>query len=405
MALAISSKRRLEDGMQLLAAWELGLGYGHVATLAPVCRTLRGQGHRLTLAARTPATAMRLERDAFDAVVQSPVRSGSAPRGETLNYGQVIATGGLADTAQAVSLVGQWLALFERVGPDALIAEHAPVSLLAAHIAGLTAVRLGSAFVAPSARNAATSLMPWAGHSEAALEAAARPVDRVVGEVCRHYGAPALRGVSELLAGATLHSLAWSELDHHGPGASGFYYGPLVALSVGAAPEWPKGEGPRTLVYLPFDRPGNMIVAQALAALRWPVLWHSASAPATELPATIRYCPEPIALGAAAREAALYVGRGGYGASACMFGAGMPQLLLPDTLESLLLTYRLCVAGVAHSQAASAGAQAVGEALCRVARSDAIRDRAVAAARRYDDYSVAAMTDLVIQDLLIGVPQ
>ncbi|NYT41976.1 hypothetical protein HZY97_14495 [Sphingomonas sp. R-74633] len=389
--------------MRLLAAWELGLGYGHVATLAPVCRALRGHGHRLTLAARTPATARLLEHDSFDAIVRSPRYTGRVPAGETLTYGQVIAAGGLVDTAQTIALIGQWLRLFERIGPDALIAEHAPMSLLAAHVAGLPAVRLGSGFVAPSARSAGASLLPWAAHSEAALAAAQRPADRIVREVCRHYGVPLLGGLSELLMQAPLHSLAWAELDHYGPGASGFYYGPLVGIAADARPEWPKGDGPRALVYLPFDRPGSLVVARALAALRWPVLWHSASAPAIELPATIRYSPEPIDLGTTGREAAIYVGRGGYGGSAAMLGTGVPQLLLPDTLESLLLTYRLSLAGVAHSQAASAGVQAVGEALCRVARSDAIRERAAAVAGRYADYSVAAMTDLVTQDMTIAM--
>ena len=123
--------------MRLLATWELGLGYGHVATLAPVCRALRAGGHHLALAARTPQTALRLERDAFDLVVPGPRFAGPAPRRETLTYGQVLAAGGLTDAAGAVPLVRQWLDVFERLEPVALLVEHAPMSLLAAHVAGL----------------------------------------------------------------------------------------------------------------------------------------------------------------------------------------------------------------------------------------------------------------------------
>lgn len=389
--------------MHLLATWELGLGYGHVATLAPICRALRGNGHRVTLAARTPETALRLERDAFDTVVQSPRFAGPVPVGETLTYGQVIAAGGMAQAASAIPLIAQWLALFERIGPDALLVEHAPISLLAAHIAGLPAVRLGSTFTAPPARAAGTSLLPWAGHNAAELAVAQRPADAAVREACRHFGAPALAGLGELLAGAPLHALAWEELDHYGPGAAGFYYGPLVGIDADARPEWPAGDGPRTLVYLPFDRPGAMVVAEALSLLGWPVLWHSASPPPATLPGNIRYSAAPIDLGVVGREAALYVGRGGYGASAQMLGAGVPQLLLPDRLESLLLTYRLRLAGVAHSQAVSAGVEPVREALRRLAGSDHARLSAVRIAARYGDYTPAAMTQLLAQDVMLSL--
>ena len=390
--------------MRLLATWELGLGYGHVATLAPVCRALRAGGHHLALAARTPQTALRLERDAFDLVVQSPRFAGPVPRRETLTYGQVLAAGGLTDAAGAIPLVRQWLDVLERLESGALLVEHAPMSLLAAHVAGLPAHRLGPTFVAPRARDAGASLQPWAGHAAAELAAARQPADQAVREICRHFGAPALAGLGELLAGAPLHSLAWAELDHHGPDRASLYYGPLIGIAADAHPEWPGGKGPRTLVYLPFDRGGSAVVAQALGGLGWPVLWHSASPPGGALPPNIRYSAAPIDLAAAGPGAALYVGRGGYGASASMLAAGVPQLLLPDTLESLLLTYRLRLAGVARSQAVSAGADVVREALRRAAGDDRMRQQAAQVSARHGNHSASAMTGLLVQNILAGIP-
>jgi UDP:flavonoid glycosyltransferase YjiC (YdhE family) len=386
--------------MEILASWELGLGYGHIATLAPACRALRARGHRVTLAARTLETVRRLEVGAFDRLVKSPRYRGPVPPGETLTYGQVIAAGGMADPANAIELTRTWLRLFDRLGPAALIAEHAPISLLAAHVAGLPAVRLGSGFIAPSARNAGASLLPWSAHSETALAGARAPADAVVRAVCRHFGAAERSGLAELLEGAPEHALAWPELDYHGPGATDLYYGPLIGIDAHDRPDWPYGAGPRTLVYLPFDRPASVVVAHALGGLRWPVLWHSSSPPPPGLPDNIRYCDKPIDLMAIGRQAALYVGRGGYGASASMLRAGIPQLLLPDRLESLLLTYRLCRAGVARSQAASSGVQAAGEALARVARSEEIRTTAAAVAAAYAGFSPGASIELLVDDLM-----
>ncbi|WP_164198318.1 hypothetical protein, partial [Stenotrophomonas maltophilia] len=85
-------------------------------------------------------------------------------------------------------------------------------------------------FVAPRARDAGASLQPWAGHDAAELAAAQLPADRAVREACRHFGAPELAGLDELLAGAPLHSLAWAELDHYGPDGTASYYGPLIGI-------------------------------------------------------------------------------------------------------------------------------------------------------------------------------
>ncbi len=146
------------------------------------------------------------------------------------------------------------------------------------------------------------------------------------------------------------------------------------------------------------------MVAQALGGLGWPVLWHSASPPGGALPPNIRYSAAPIDLAAAGPGAALYVGRGGYGASASMLAAGVPQLLLPDTLESLLLTYRLRLAGVARSQAVSAGADVVREALRRAAGDDRMRQQAAQVSARHGNHSASAMTGLLVQNILAGIP-
>lgn len=386
--------------MRILASWELGLGYGHVATLAPTCRALRALGHHVTLAARSPATAIGLEQDAFDGVVAAPLYPRRPVAGETLTYGQVIAAGGAADPAGATALVRAWLALIARVRPDAVLAEHAPMSLLAAHVAGVPAARIGSSFVAPDAARVGASLLPWAASDAAVLAAACVSADHCVRAICRSLGARPLAGVADLLAGAPNHVLAWPELDHYGPGASRVYYGPLVGIGAHGDAVWPAGEGSRVLVYLPFDRPAATLVLRALGGLGWPVLWHSPTPPVEPLPRSIRYRTLPIDLDTAARSAALYVGRGGYGASARMVAGGVPQLLLPDTLETLLLTYRLRRAGVALSHPVSGGVEGLTDALVRAIGDDRLRSRAAAIARRYADATPAAMTARLLPDLV-----
>ena len=46
--------------MNLLLAWELGGGLGHVARLQGLGRLLREDGHKLTYAFRNPGAAVQL---------------------------------------------------------------------------------------------------------------------------------------------------------------------------------------------------------------------------------------------------------------------------------------------------------------------------------------------------------
>jgi hypothetical protein len=388
---------------RLLATWELGWGYGHVASVAPLAVAMRARGHETVFAARDPVSADDVAGGAFSAIVQAPIYTRRLRRRDTLTYGQVIAEGGFVDAASVAALVRAWLTLFDMLGLDALLVEHAPVSLLAAHIAGLRAVRIGPTFTAPPARDPMPTLMPWARHRNAELAEAGRPADAIVQAVCRMFGAPPLSGVAELLGRAPNFALSWPELDHHGPQPGIGYYGPLAGIAASARPRWPSGQGPRTLVYLRFDRPAGRTVADALGMLGWPTVWHAAAPPGFALAPNILLSPDPLDMAGMAGDADLFVGRGSHGAGCAMLRAGLPQLLLPDTLESLLVTYRLRQAGVASSQSGSADAGEVAAALTRIATDDLIRAAAHRYRDAYDPYDAEMATEMLADDVAVAL--
>ncbi len=383
----------------ILATWELGCGYGHVASIAPLAAALAASGHRTIFAARDPVTAHDMAGGAFAGIVQAPIYTRRLRRRDTLTFGQVIAEGGFVDTVSVAALVRAWLALFDMIGPDALLIEHAPVSLLAAHIAGLPAVRVGPTFTAPPARDPMPTLMPWATHRPAELAEAGRVADGLVHAICRMFGAPPLTGLAELLAGAPDFALTWPEVDHHGPQPDIGYYGPLAGLAATARPRWPAGTGPRTFVYLGFDGPAGRAMAQALGTLGWPAIWHAAAAPGFTLAPNILHSRDPVDMTALALNADLFIGRGGHGAGCAMLRAGLPQLLLPDTLESLLVTYRLRRAGVALSVSGSAGDDALFAALHRVTTDDHIRAAAHRHRAAYESYDAELATGILAGDI------
>ena len=389
----------------LLGTWELGFGYGHIAHLAPLAQALNVRGHRMSVASRNPATAKAAPGQPFAEILLPPsYRPPEREPAPTLTYAQVIAAGGMADLPAAVALVRAWLALFEQVKPEAIVAEHAPMSLLAAHVARLPAAMLGSGFMVPPAQRPLPSLLPWTPTSEAERAAADAPADAVVREVCRRFGAPRLDGVAGLLAAAYPGLTTWPELDIHGPRPGVTYYGPLSGFAGQARPAWPKAAGPRLFVYLPFEHPRGADMVEAVGGLGWPTIWHAARAPSLELPANVRFSPEPVDLPHILGEAALLAGRAAHGTVCRALAAGRPQLVLPDTLETMLLARQII------ANRLGAGTPTPGAAPLRAALEQLAGDAKVAAATaavksRYAPYrselAAAQLADAIIREFAL----
>lgn len=382
---------------RLLACWELGLGNGHITYLAAAARGLAALGHDSWLAARDVATPRQLADHPFAGVVQAPVWLRSRVAGPTHSFGQVIADGGFADDEGLVELVRAWLRLFDLIGPVAIYSEHAPASLLAAHVGGLRAARLGTPFTCPPVVRPMALLAPWLAGDPTAADAVA---DRVIRSVCRHFGAPMLGGVGDMLATATPFVTSWPELDPGTPlRRDSISYGPLAGVGATAAPDWPNTPGPRIFVYLPFGRPMAEPLATALGARGWPVVWISAEVPRFSLPPNVRHETEPVAVGTALAQATIVASRGGHGLCLDAIRAGCPHLLLPDRVESRCNALQIAARGLGRLVPAwEAGP--VGALLDAMVMRDAPEHAAcAAAAARHGGYDADAMTARLAHDM------
>ena len=382
----------------ILATWELGRAFGHVAHVAPLARGLSRRGIATAFAARDLLTASSLGDRPFARILQAPLHQRSAPRTSTLTYARAIADGGMADADTATVLVAAWLQLIDGVRPDALSAEFAPASLLAAHVAGLPAVRVGTAWACPPASDPLPSLMPWLLDDPAARSEAGTAADEVVRAVCRRFGAPPLDGLPDLLARSPRFLESWPELDHYGAAAGATYYGAMTGLAATARPGWPAAEGPRTFVYIPADHAGAEPLAAALASLGWPTIWHGPTAP-DALVANIAYVATPVDTAHVLGEAALFAGRGGHATGCEAIRQACPQLVIPDTLETALLGWRLEQQGLAKLLGERPTAANVQDALQQLATDTRVAAAVAAASARYANYDPVAAEDELARDV------
>lgn len=382
----------------ILASWELGRAFGHVAHVAPLARGLRRRGIATVFAARDLINASSLPDQPFARIVQAPVYSHSPPPRPTLTYASAIADGGMADPDHATTLVAAWLQLFDLIKPDGLAAEFAPVSLLAAHVAGLRAVRTGSAWAVPPAVHPLPSLMPWLPDRPAARAAAGAVADDVVRIVCRRFGAPPLDGLAALLATAPRFLQSWPEFDHYGPDPDAVYYGPMSGLSASARPEWPQADGPQLFIYLPGEHAAAVPLAQAVGALGWPTLWYG-TGQLPDLPANVLATGAPVDLDHVLQQAAIVAGRGGHATGCTALRHGCPQLIVPDTLETRLLGWRLQGRSLAAEMGEHPAPEELAAGLERLAADHRIAAAVATSAARYARYDARAAEDQLAHDV------
>src|SRR5437870_405841 len=127
---------------RVLIAWELGGNLGHVVYLRAVASALREQGHHVMFALRDLSKAAMLARAGF-AFLPAPAPVRTRRSGTYASYAAML--GGEVFPSAEAALVGAlaWRSIFAAAQPQLLLADHAPIALLAARGTGIRTAVLG----------------------------------------------------------------------------------------------------------------------------------------------------------------------------------------------------------------------------------------------------------------------
>lgn len=399
---------------RVLFAWELGDNYGHLSSFSAVAGRLVERGHEVVAVVQNVVAAAAFLPPERVRCLQAPLwrprvaqRRPSLP---ALTYADSIRDFGYDDPAGLSMLVRAWRELLRLVSPDVLVHDAAPTALLGAR--GLRLRRVGHAtgYSLPPQRSPLPSLRPW---DESVTEAARRereaPVLETVNDALRRCELPPLASLGALFDADLDLLRTVPELDHYpdreAAPARTLYAGPAYSLDAGAEVEWPAGDGPRIFAYL---RPGSThfepTMEALLAVARGPARVVVA-APGLPREATrrwrgprLRVIGQGVRLRALRTSCELAVHHGGHGTAAAFALAGVPQLLLPNRLEQLLVARRLQAAEaglVPAPGAAPSYRHLVDEAL----GSARLRRGAQALAARYPDMTLEGQTEVVVEAL------
>jgi UDP:flavonoid glycosyltransferase YjiC (YdhE family) len=333
----------------VLFAWELGSGLGHVRRIFPIAREVRALGHEVTVALRDSEFLDAASAEGFEVLAAPLLRAPPEVNPSPISHSDVLLNLGFDDVRALHGALRAWRSMLELLAPQVVVADYAPTALVAASLAGVPRVTVGSGFALPPAGDPVPALRPWVAIDRAVLKALD---DRLVQRVRAAAGGPAgpaLASAPALFA-ADAHLLCtFPEIDPFGPRAGVDYLGAPGSDDAALEVHWSGKPGPRVLAYL---KPGTArfdAVIAGLAALQAEVIVAAPGIAAERAQGlstgSMRVLAEPVRLDPLVPGASVCVSHAGPGFAARALVAGVPLALLPLQLEQFLIAQRIEKAG------------------------------------------------------------
>lgn len=386
---------------RILFAWELGANYGHLSRLLPVAKRLRRQGHDVFFVVRDTALASQLLGPQGFAFTQAPLdATGNRLPQPPANYAELLIAAGYADRAALWGMARSWLSLIRMFKADMIVVDHAPTALFAAYLEGLPAIPIGNGFEIPPDCSPLPLIRPWEAIADERLVQAEECVLERLNAVAASMGGRAPSRIPELFQGAGKVLATFAELDHYGLRDNEIYTGPIYSSAAGQAVTWSDSDKPHIFVYLRPSVPGFEPLLKALSRLEAEVIVvapgiQRARAEEFDSPG-FRMLGQPVLLDSLLESADLAVSYAGTGTVSSCLLAGIPLLLVPQSVEQYLLSQ--CVetmrAGLIAKQ--SRGEDYFAGLLERLLRESGYRQSASAFAERHAGFSPEQAIDKAV---------
>jgi hypothetical protein len=242
--------------------------------------------------------------------------------------------------------VAAWLELFDRIGPDAVVLDYAPVAQLAALLRGVRAMQISNGFDAPPAGCPVFDLGVRGPYLERMNAQRIARLSESIDYVAQQHGRNGI-SLESVLGYPTLALDCVAETDPYGGREGAMYLGPLISASQAhGIPRWPEGptQAPRVFVYL--RRVSEVVhVLAALQSRSVTVLCVCPEAPQALMQryngTQVRVTREPVALPSALERADCVVNYGSAGMVCAALLAGKPQFMIPSDVEKTVVARKV----------------------------------------------------------------
>ena len=347
--------------MRVLLAWEIGRNLGNVTKLVETGRALarkRGANKpELFFALQNPAVISSHASDLQCQVLQAPFhapREGAPDpqRGPALIYPDDLRAWGYDNPKILAGQIQAWRSLFDLARPDVLVAQAAPTALLASRGLGIKTLTFGTGYDVPPAASPMPSMRYWEQIDPPVLLGREEHVLRNINRALNELVLPVVPSFAELLNVDVELLTTFEELDHYPRRAEVTsrkpkYIGPFYSLDVGDTLTWSRKAKKRVLAFVAPGLPHDQACLQALMGLpaEYDVIVSVPGIPdkikaQIEKP-NLRVVAGPVRLDGLLKTCDLGISHAGAALSSALAAHGVPQLLLPGTIEQLMFARAL----------------------------------------------------------------
>jgi hypothetical protein len=320
---------------RVLLAWEGGAGRGHIVTLKTIAEALGGDfiyDAALCRMDHADEIAPLCERTFRSAVLwDNNVRRRAAGNPRTASWGEFLGDLNFCDPQFLITQIGWWLATIRARQSALLIADFAPCALLAARIAGIPAVAVGTGYSAPP---------PGMAEFPALLAQSTTRIYReadllaATNAALAHFGATPLACLSDIYGHALSMPRTIAELDPYFAARTT----PLLPPLNQAVPRG-EGGGDEIFIYFSTSERDDPALMQAIAGLGVPTRLFMPGI-ADDLAQSLASAGvmierAPVPLPDIGRRSRLMLHAGQHGSLCMALGMGLVQIAFPQHLEHL----------------------------------------------------------------------
>jgi UDP:flavonoid glycosyltransferase YjiC (YdhE family) len=331
---------------RIMFAWELGLGFGHLAPYLDLVKALKKKGHIVVFAARDVTNADRIFGREGVVILQAPLmlRKAANPYKVQYNYTQLIHNNGFADPNDLLARVKAWLHLFQYIRPDVVIYDHSPTALVAAQALKAKRIMAGSGFLIPPPGVPLPNMRYWEKFDTAAVQKAEDGVLDRVNKVLGVMKVKPLAHMEDLFKADEQLLLGFRELDHYPQRQNGNYLGIFPSTLNAEDPKWPAAGNRRIFAYLhPFKT--LPVLLQVIGKLGLRTILYAPDVPdefkKKNSSETIAWATRPLDMKKVAAQCDVGITSGTYGTTCDLLLAGKPVLMMPQNLERIMVARRV----------------------------------------------------------------
>ncbi|MFT5113902.1 MAG: UDP:flavonoid glycosyltransferase YjiC (YdhE family) [Parasphingorhabdus sp.] len=336
----------------IMLCWELGGGTGHLRKLLVLGQGLAVRGYRITLATRNVTTAEKLchrlatEENFVVNYIQSPHwHTQPGFTGLPQGFPEILAELGFYDVDCVAGLIRAWDNLFKQYKVDCVIGDYSPGSIMASHVVGIPAARVGTGFTCPPLTTPFPAVLLRKNSGREALSKIEQRVLDTTNRALQRFSHQPFRTLAETQATKREYLATFNEMDHFGERKDADYYGVYDLGQSEVEPVWPTMDAPKIFVYYHASYSKFAAVVESLANSNYAVLLVAPGIGPDQARQLVRkninICSRAVNLADVAQEADLCITHGGHGAVAGLLLNGCKMLLCPMFNEQKILAIRL----------------------------------------------------------------